>query len=57
VRVAAVDIGIAGARILLDRIADPSAPPRRETLAPTLIVRASCGADLRSSPPSRRSKT
>ncbi len=45
VRVPAADIGTAGARILLDRIADPNAPARREILAPTLIVRASCGAN------------
>jgi LacI family transcriptional regulator len=44
VRVAAGDIGTAAARVLLDRIADPAAPPRREVLPPTLIVRGSCGA-------------
>jgi LacI family transcriptional regulator len=57
VRVAAVDIGIAGARILLDRIEDPSAPARRETLAPTLMVRASCGVSLKLPVARRKART
>lgn len=36
-------IGAAAAGLLLDRIAAPSAPPRRVILRPLLVVRASCG--------------
>lgn len=36
-------VGARAADLLLERIADPSAPPRREILAPTLVVRDSCG--------------
>jgi LacI family transcriptional regulator len=36
-------IGTEAARLLLERIAQPDAPPRRITLPPTLAVRASCG--------------
>ena len=34
-------LGKAAARMLLDRIADPDLPPRREVLAPRLVVRES----------------
>ncbi|MXP65913.1 LacI family DNA-binding transcriptional regulator [Roseomonas sp. M0104] len=47
VRVSPREIGRAAARVLLERIADPAAAPRREILAPTLVVRESCGAHLR----------
>jgi LacI family transcriptional regulator len=47
VRVAPQEIGAAAARVLLDRIANPAAAPRREILAPTLVVRDSCGAPAR----------
>jgi LacI family transcriptional regulator len=47
VRVAPEAIGAAAASVLLDRMADPGAAPRREILAPTLIVRESCGASIR----------
>lgn len=41
------DIGKAGARMLLQRIADPETPTRREILPATLVVRESCGGPLR----------
>ncbi len=43
VAVAPRRIGAAAAGLLLDRIADPDAPPRRVILRPELVVRASCG--------------
>jgi LacI family transcriptional regulator len=36
-------IGEEGARLLLDRIAQPERPPRQVILSPQLILRASCG--------------
>ena len=47
IRVSPRGMGQAAARILLERITHPDAPPRREILAPSLIVRESCGAHLR----------
>ncbi|WP_431282116.1 LacI family DNA-binding transcriptional regulator [Humitalea sp. 24SJ18S-53] len=44
VRTAPAEMGMAAARVLLARIADPAAPPCREILAPQLIIRESCGA-------------
>jgi LacI family transcriptional regulator len=44
VRASAAEIGAAAARLLLERIADPSLPARRVTIAPELIIRSSCGA-------------
>ncbi|WP_455373855.1 LacI family DNA-binding transcriptional regulator [Limibacillus halophilus] len=40
-------IGAAAAGLLLDRIADPSAPYQHIAIEPTLTVRESCGAKLR----------
>ncbi|MFC3123711.1 LacI family DNA-binding transcriptional regulator [Pseudoroseomonas globiformis] len=39
-------MGQAAARVLLARIADPDAPPPRETIRAQLVVRESCGAKL-----------
>jgi DNA-binding LacI/PurR family transcriptional regulator len=36
-----VDLGKLAARMLLDRIADPDLPQRREVIAPRLVVRES----------------
>jgi LacI family transcriptional regulator len=47
------NLGEAAADLLLQRIATPDAPIRRIILEPRLIVRASCGAQNTSSPPSR----
>jgi len=47
VRVAPRVIGQAAARVLLHRIAEPEAEPLREVLPATLVVRESCGANLR----------
>jgi len=47
VRVSPRGMGQAAARVLLERITQPAASPRREILEPTLIVRESCGAHLR----------
>lgn len=44
VRAAPATIGMAAARVLLARMADPGAAPCREVLAPELIIRESCGA-------------
>lgn len=37
------DLGGAAAQLLLERIAQPDAPIRHELLAPSLVLRASCG--------------
>lgn len=44
VRASAKAMGADAARLLLERIADPGAPPRRIILPPELVVRESCGA-------------
>ena len=49
------EIGRASARLLLDRIADPSKPVCRVILETELRVRASCGANYRSAPESEES--
>lgn len=46
IRVAPAEIGAAGARVLLEQIADPAGPRRQEVLQPALIVRQSCGGPL-----------
>jgi LacI family transcriptional regulator len=38
------EIAVVALRAMLDRIADPTLPPRSLTLSPALIVRESCGA-------------
>ena len=38
------EIAVVALRAMLDRIADPSLPPRSLTLSPVLVVRESCGA-------------
>ena len=40
------ELAVVACRAMLDRIADPSLPPRWITLAPRLVVRESCGAYL-----------
>nr|WP_277819343.1 LacI family DNA-binding transcriptional regulator [Pseudoroseomonas vastitatis] len=47
VRVAPRVIGQAAARVLLHRITNPEAEPLREILPATLVIRDSCGANLR----------
>jgi LacI family transcriptional regulator len=37
--------GRRAARLLLDRLADPGLPPRRDTVAPSLAIRASSTVD------------
>lgn len=37
------DIAVAALRAMLDRILDPTLPPRSQLLTPTLVVRESCG--------------
>ncbi len=44
VSITARQIGVAAARLLLERIADPDGAVRRITLPPGLVVRESCGA-------------
>ena len=41
------EIALVALRTMLDRIADPSMPPRGLTVTPSLVVRESCGAYLR----------
>jgi LacI family transcriptional regulator len=43
----AFEVGVTAARLLLDRLHDPARPPRHITLETRLIVRASCGAEIR----------
>jgi LacI family transcriptional regulator len=38
------DIALVALRAMLDRLADPSLPPRCQLLAPSLVLRDSCGA-------------
>jgi LacI family transcriptional regulator len=40
------EIAVTAFRAMLDRIADPSLPPRSLVLSPRLVVRESCGAYL-----------
>ncbi|QDV38221.1 substrate-binding domain-containing protein [Tautonia plasticadhaerens] len=40
------EIAVVALRAMLDRIADPTLPPRGLTLSPSLVVRESCGAYL-----------
>ena len=44
------DLAVVALRTMLDRIADPALPPRSVTLAPSLVIRESCGAYLARSP-------
>ena len=43
-RIQKSEIGKRAAEMLLERIADPSLPPRKILLEPQLIVRKTCGA-------------
>ena len=43
----AFEVGVTAARLLLDRLHDPARPPRHITLETRLIVRASCGVEIR----------
>ena len=38
------EIAVAAMRAMLDRLADPSLPPRSQLLSPSLVVRETCGA-------------
>jgi len=40
------ELGRRSVELLLDRIAEPDRPPRSERLAPTLVVRDSCGSHV-----------
>jgi DNA-binding LacI/PurR family transcriptional regulator len=40
------EIAVAAFRAMLERMADPTLPPRGITLSPRLVVRESCGAYL-----------
>jgi LacI family transcriptional regulator len=44
-------LGQAAARMLLDRVADPDRPPRREVIAPRLVVRESTAPELSGAAP------
>src|SRR5439155_13332535 len=40
------EIAVIALRAMLDRVADPSLPPRSLVLSPRLVIRESCGAYL-----------
>lgn len=44
------EIAVAAMRAMLDRIAEPSLPPRSQLLTPSLVVRETCGAYQRKDP-------
>jgi LacI family transcriptional regulator len=46
------ELGMMAFRMMLERIAEPTLPPRSVMLSPYLVVRESCGAYLSSSKPS-----
>ncbi len=41
------EIAVAAMRAMLDRIAEPSLPPRSQLLTPSLVIRETCGAYLK----------
>lgn len=48
------EIAVAAMRAMLDRLAEPSLPPRSQLLTPSLVVRETCGAYLKRPKPKRR---
>lgn len=46
------EIAVAAMRAMLDRLAEPSLPPRSQLLTPSLVVRETCGAYPRRDTPS-----
>lgn len=45
------EIAVAALRAMLDRLAEPSLPPRSQLLSPSLVIRETCGAYLQRKPP------
>lgn len=50
------EIAIAAMRAMLDRLADPSLPPRSQLLTPALVIRETCGTYIEPSRPKKRQR-